>query len=115
MKQIMNKKTFSLLLVLVFLLAPVSSSYGFLTRDDRQSTSNRRSKIESRSSSSASGWLRATVTPDPTDDFDTGAGTDNNETTANDAKAPIGNGIWILLPLALGYGVLRFHPNRIKN
>ena len=118
MKQIMNKKMLSLLLLLVFLAAPFGNSYGFLSRDERQSTAKRQStvnkgsRIESRSASSASGWLRATVPGD--EGFDNGAGTENNETTTNDSKAPVGSGLWILLPLALGYGALSFRQNRIK-
>jgi hypothetical protein len=73
------KKIFSTLILFVFLVAPLNSSFAFLTTNKQQPTN-------------------------------AVAEQGNEGKTTNDA--PIGNGLWILLPLALGYGALKFHPKR---
>jgi hypothetical protein len=115
MKQTMNKKTkiLSIMLLVVFLAAPITNSYAFLDKN-KPSSADQQSfgkKFESRSaSSSSSGWLR--VAPPDDDGFPTDGGNTNPSGTGNDdTPAPIGSGLWILLPLAMGYGVLRSNRN----
>ena len=110
MKQTTNKKRWSMLLLLLFLTAPLATSYAFLDKNKPSSTDQRSfgTKFESRSSSSSSGWLRV-APPDDDNGFPTDGGNTNPGNSNNDA--PVGSGIWILLPLAMGYGVLRSNRN----
>ena len=114
----MNKKALSILLLLVFLGAPLTSSYGFLARENKQEIGNKQvfgnSKVESKSSSSSSGWLRSGIGgggDDPLNPGDPNAGEGDHK--HNDA--PLGNGLWMLLPLAAGYAVLGFSRNRSRS
>ena len=115
MKKIMNKKTLSLFLLLVFLAAPLTNSYGWIVKDKQQSSNKGAfgtTNMESRSSSSSTSWLRGGIGTDNGDGLNNGGAQGEGDEVHNDA--PIGTGLWILLPLVLGYSALRFRQNRIK-
>jgi hypothetical protein len=119
MKQTMNKKTkiLSIMLLVVFLAAPLTNSYAFLTKKEQQATGKQSfgtSQFENRNSSSTDNRLRAGAggggTGDPLNPG--GAATDPTD-HVNDG--PLGDGLWVLLALAMGYGVLRLSRNKKRD